>query len=338
MNRGLFLITVIALSGLASGYQEDVKLPLNEEIEYGNETVEYSSLEGLGRSLTIENSRGIIERRYSGKDFYDVLGERLEIGEISLVPESIDREGKQLKAEIDVPRELIGGSELNVTAPEYIVKEQGETFSIPLEISNQGGVQEDYRLRAETPKNTGASFVFKGYNVTGIATEPGDTKRLKTEIDIDEEAETGPKRINLSASDRSFSAKTFEFTVTGSSDEERQLSMRLEQSYAEREAGKKISTEIRIRNIGDSSVEDIEPEISVPDGWNSSLSPERIGNISSDQFQDFEVSTAVPSTASSGDYFVEIGLENTDDFDEKTLRVNVSSQSDGLGASEYYWL
>ena len=324
-------VAVIFLSLPGAAYQEDVTLPLGEELEYGNRSIEYTSLEALGYSLTVENERGVIDKRYSGEDFYEVLGEDIQVGEAVFKPEAIDREDRELEARVEAPREWIGSSELNVTAPEYIVKKQDETFTVPLEVSNEGGVPEDYRLQAETPEDITASFSFRGYNVTRISTQPGETESLEAEIEIEEETETGQKSINFSIRDRSSSEKTFAFTVTGSGDEERELSMRLEQSYIEKEAGTDISTEFRVRNIGDGRVEDVEPEISTPENWNHSLNPEDAENISEDEFQDFELSITVPSTASSGDYFVDAGLENTEEFDAETLRVNVSSQNDGLG-------
>lgn len=161
--------------------------------------------------------------------------------------------------------------------------------------------------------------------------EPGEEKEVTADINLDEDLPRGTSMINFSVSNRSSSFEEFRFQVVNSSESERELRMTLDESYLEKSSGETVETTVRVENIGDSTVDDVLPGVSTPENWNYTVSPEEAGNITDGEFQDFELSVSVPSTATSGDYFVDVGLENTEDFDERNIRVNVSDSSGGFG-------
>jgi uncharacterized membrane protein len=312
--------------------QESVTLGEGESLKYQGFEIRFENFERSGYSLDFEDSDGVLIDQLTSIEFFEQLGQWKNLSEdVKFKPVSVDREENELKAKVRVPEGSLGKSSINFTAPNYIVKQAGEDFTVPIKIENEGGVEEAYEIEADSEGGISTSYHYQGYNITKIVVEPGKEKTVNTEIDLDEELRNGLYDVNFTFLDESLSSKSFSFQVINSSDEDRSLSMRLGQSYVEKAAGKEISTEFRVRNLGESNVEDVRPELSVPENWNYSVSPEEAENISSDEFQDFELDIGVPSTATSGDYFVDIGLENTEDFDKKNIRVNVSSQSSGLG-------
>lgn len=326
------LLMASSVAGSSDYVEKSVTMPDGGSLEYQGFEIRFENFERSGYSLDFKNSEGVQVDQVAGIEFFEELGQWKNLSEdVKFKPVSVDREENELNAEVRVPEGSLGESGINFTAPNYIVKQAGEDFTVPIKIENEGGVEEAYEIEADSADGISTSYHYQGYNVTKIAVEPGVEKKVNSEIDLDEELRNGLYDINFTFSDQSVSSKNFSFQVINSSDEDRSLSMRLGQSYVEKAAGKEISTEFRVRNLGESNVEDVRPEVSVPENWNYSVSPEEAENISTDEFQDFELDISVPSTATSGDYFVDIGLENTEDFDEKNIRVNVSSQSSGLG-------
>ena len=313
--------------------EEEVVIDEEHELSWNSYTLSYSHSDSLNsRSVTFTDQRGVLMQQYTGTELFENFGDIQKVSENLFIRlDELDREKEKLELTVWAPKDSFGSSRLNITAPQYIVVQNDEGFTVPLKVKNTGGVEETYELSAEPDSPASSSFIHESYNVTKLIVDPGEEKQVDAEVSLDEEIEKGLNTINFSVFDRSFSSKNFSFQVTNSSDEERTLRMNLEDSYTELKSGKEFELGVRIQNFGDSTIEDVEPSISVPENWNYSLEPEETSNISSEEFQDFDLSVGVPSTATTGDYFVDVGLENTEDFDDQKLRVNVSDTSSGFG-------
>lgn len=314
-------------------HQEEVELNAGHDVEWNDYEFSYDSSEDYSRDmLTITNPKGVLEDQFSGDKFYEIIGKTKKVNEnLYFQIKEIDRDENSLEATVWTNRGELGSSEINISAPEYIVKQTGDDFTVPLTVENIGGVEEAYEFEAESSGLISTDFIYEGYNVTKLVVEPGEKKEITADIALDEDLEAGKAMINFSIFNRSSSFKEFRFRVVNSSDSEREVRMTLDESYQEKSSGETLETTIRVENIGDSVVEDVEPTVSTPENWNYSIEPEEVSNITDGEFNDFGLKVSVPSTATSGDYFVDIGLENTDDFDERNIRVNVSNSSGGFG-------
>lgn len=340
-NSGtLFLAFLLLLgSGLSAVdseeidlYNEEVEIESDQEIEWKGYEFSYRVSERHSRILTIKNPEGIFVEQFSGEEFYEIFSETKKVGEnLYFRVDEMDRDENRLEMTVWANRDEFGSSTFNVSAPEYIVKQSGDDFKIPLTVENTGGVEEAYELKAESSDLISTDFIYQGHNITKLVVEPNEEKEVTADIGLDEDLPSGTVTINFTASNRSTSFKEFRFQVVNSTDSERELRMTLDESYMEKNSGSKLETTVRVENIGDSIVEDVEPSVSTPENWNYTVSPEETANISSEEFQDFELEVSVPSTATSGDYFIDVGLENTEDFDSRNLRVNVSDSSGGFG-------
>jgi len=313
--------------------QEEVVIDEEHELSWKSYSLSYSHSDTIdSHSITLTDQRGVLIEQYTGTELFENFGDIQEVSENLFIRlDELDREDEELELTVWASEGSFGSSKLNITAPQYIVVENDEDFTVPMEVENTGGVEEVYDLSADTMSSASSSFMYEGYNVTKLVVEPGEAKQVQAEIALEDDIGRGIQTINFSVFDKSFSSKNFSFQVTNSIDEERTLRMNLEDSYTELNSGKQFEIGVRVQNFGDSTVEDVEPSISVPGNWNYSLEPEETGNISSEEFQDFDLTVGVPSTATTGDYFVDVGLENTEDFDDQKLRVNVSDTSSGFG-------
>lgn len=311
--------------------KQEVEIGQDQELSWAGYDVAYRPSEGgQNRSLIVTGQDTFYER--SGEEVFNVLG-RIKKFDRSfyLRADDIDFSEGMLEATVWASEEAYGASELDVNAPEYIVKKGGDEFTLPLTVENKGGVNQTFDLSAESDGSVSTYFMYRGFNVTKVDLEPGEQETVTANLALEDEA-SGPVSINFSISDRSTSTEVFDFQVLEKEDEEeRELRMALGQNYIEKSSGETIETSIRVENIGDSTVKDVKPEISTPGNWNYTLEPEQTENITEGQFHDFELSVSVPPTAGSGDYFIDAGLENTEDFDGKSLRVNVSDTSSGFG-------
>ena len=310
---------------------EEIVMPAGQDMTWQNYEFEYEKSPS-GDILSITGPEGVLAEQYSGIELYEEIGQIKKIsGNLYFRIEEVVHDDEEIEMAVWAPEGSFGSSELNISAPNYIVESSGDSFTLPLQIRNEGGLKEAYELSAESESAVSTSFTYQGYNITKIEVEPGEEKQVTAEVDIDDEAGNGLYSINFSIYNRSFSSKEFRFQVINSSESERELRMTLDESYMEKSSGETLETTVRVENIGDMMAENIEPSISTPDNWNYTVSPEETANISSEEFQDFKLEVSVPSTATSGDYFVDIGLENTEDFDSGNLRVNVSDSSGGFG-------
>ncbi|QGA80595.1 COG1470 family protein [Candidatus Nanohalobium constans] len=314
-------------------FQEEVEIHSGDEVEWTSHEFSYRSVDSHSRDvLTITDSDGVLVEQFSGDSFYELLGEKMRVDEdLYFRINEMDREEDSLDMTVWTSEEAFGSSQINISAPEYIVKQSGDDFKIPLTVENSGGVEEAYDLRAESSELVSTDFVHEGYNVTKLVVEPGEEKEVTADINLDEDLTSGTSIINFSVSDRSSSFEEFRFQVVNSSESERELRMTLDESYLEKSSGETVETTLRVENIGGSTVENVKPSVTTPENWNYTVSPEETENITDGEFKDFELSVSVPSTATSGDYFVDVGLENTEDFDERNVRVNVSDSSGGFG-------
>ena len=345
MNKLYFYTTIFALLLVQSGASaidvEEVSSPdvLKQEVEIGQDQelnwagydVAYRPAEdGQNRSLIVTGQDTFYER--SGNEVFGIMGQIKKFDRsFYLRADDIDFSEGVLEATVWAPEEAYGSSELDVNAPEYIVKEGGEEFTLPLRVRNTGGINQTFDLSAESDNSISTYFRYRGFNVTKVVLEPGEQETVTANLALEDEV-SGPVSVNFSISDRSLSTQIFDFRVLEKEeDEERELRMALSQNYVEKASGETIETSIRVENIGDSTVKDVKPEISTPQNWNYTLEPEQTENITEGKFHDFELSVSVPPTAGSGDYFIDTGLENTEDFDGQSLRVNVSDTSSGFG-------
>jgi len=337
----VLLLLTVSVHGLSSVDQvnnsdvveRDVVIGQDHELMWNSYTVSYDKIQGTGsRILTFYDRQDVLMDQYSGTELFETLGEIQKVSEDLYVrPDELDREDGVLESTVWAPEDSFGSSEFNITAPQYIVVESGEELDIPIQVENTGGIEEAYELSAETDSLVSTSFRYEGYNVTKLVVEPGEEKEVQAKISLQDDIGRGLHTVNFSIFDRSFSSKNFSFQVTNSTEDERTLRMNLEESYTELNSGENFQMGVRVQNFGDSGVEDVEPSVSVPENWNYTLEPEDVENITGEEFQDFDLSIGVPSTATSGDYFVDVGLENTEDFDVQKLRVDVSDTSSGFG-------
>lgn len=333
----MFISSASALSDLEGEPKSDLEseeivMPKNQQLNWQNFEFEYKKVQSGRDILSITDPENILVEQYSGLELYEEIGKTKKLSKnLYFRIEEVIHDDKELEMTIWAPERSFGASDLNISAPNYIVESSGDSFSLPLQIKNEGGLKEAYELSAESKNTTSTSFIYQGYNITKIEVEPGEEKQVTAEVDVDEEADKGLYSINFSIYNKSFSSKNFHFQVVNSSESERELRMTLDESYLEKSSGETLETTVRVENIGDSIEEDVKPSVSTPENWNYSIEPEEASNITDGEFQDFGLSVSIPSTVTSGDYFIDIGLENTEDFDSRNLRVNVSDSSSGFG-------
>lgn len=125
-------------------FPEDVELHSGQTVDWTGHEFSYRSGEGYSRDiLTVTDSKGVLVEQFSGDELYKLFKEAKKVDEnLYFRIKKLDREDQELEMTVWTNEEEFGSSQINVSAPEYIVKQSGESFTIPLTVENTGGISE----------------------------------------------------------------------------------------------------------------------------------------------------------------------------------------------------
>ncbi|MBO8174544.1 MAG: carboxypeptidase regulatory-like domain-containing protein [Thermococcus sp.] len=245
--------------------------------------------------------------------------------------------------------ELLDGEEKSITmalqrAPYYFnVEMDTDTLSVSFEyqlpyeirIVNLGKNDDEYKLSLVGLPNEWAYRFLRdpqsNVEVSSISINSGQSKSVWLKIIPSYNAQPGTYHAKLiveSSSGIKFE-KELEIELIGNYE----LDVNLMNYQLSVQAGKEVSTRIILSNPGTAPITNINFDIKAPDGWEVTVSPERIAKLDRGGYQEVTLTIKVPDTTPAGEYRVTITVKSDQTEWEDSIRVRVrqSSSSAYLG-------
>ncbi|MFB6180851.1 MAG: NEW3 domain-containing protein [Candidatus Nanohalobium sp.] len=337
MLRKLFSLTVLAVlfaSFTAGVTGQDVVLKEGEIEEIGNYSFHYLSpgddvVFKIGK-ITEEGEK--IVQIFENSELWNLSSEKRELEGLSYSIENISLSDEEIRLKVFSNKQIFASSEIKTDdIPQRILVAQGGSTSFTLEISNTGIIDQTFQLNIESAAEASATFKNQGFNVSRIHVPAGETKQVQASIKFSKNSSTGLNNLTVIAEGTSISEKNFKFYVRPQEFEEleRELNTDLETRYKRVSPGSEFSFTYSVRNLGEGVVNDVELDVTVPEGWEKSVTPESIERIRRYEPGTFRVDITVPENVKQGDYFVEVksSTGQVSKVGSSRLRVNVSKKS-----------
>jgi len=293
-----------------------------------------------------ENVKGAEVRIYNSSGIVDAAKTTAE-GEISLeLPEGeywaeIVKEGYEERRTESFEIEAGRTTDLGVVTIEkkdyfvslsckipYLVSYIGESPIFKLEISNLGKEDDRYSLRAENlPSEWGYRFKegVDGAEISEIYIPVGETRELYLEIITPYDAEPGEYSFRAVAeSQNSESSVNLTLKLTGV------YRMSLYSPYYSYEIKKGDSAKISLTVINSGSgttLTNVRPEVSAPEGWSVKISPEAKSKLESGERVTFEITLIPPADIVASDYKVSVKIRSDQLEEEEDFRIIVEENS-----------
>jgi len=273
-----------------------------------------------------------------GVEIYESEGEKIEISEnMSLVVErtGYDREGRFVELTLSAGKDVFSSGEISSSVPDKIIISQGESAEVPLTLSNTGYLNQTYSLSSKTNSSITTSFSYHDFNVTNVYVGAGEDESITATVEVPDTAELGTYDLGLVAENFTTLSETLQVEVRGA-EVEREISLDMRQSYKQAQPGKEIELQMWVRNggrgyrdTGGVNIENVEFDISVPEGWEYSLSPETISTLNAHESEQIMLTVEIPENAQTGDFFIEASAssEKTSTEEPEEARVNISEES-----------
>lgn len=344
-SLAILCLILISLSAASQDYTHDQKLYFGDSIDINDYVIDYNTNRDGQEVLEIGRWTGSSFRiidEIEGLEIYNSKNENTQISEnISLVIErtGYDRDGRFIELNISATKDFFSSGELSSNVPDKIIISQGESANIPLTLENQGYINQTYSLRSETNSSLTTSFSYQDFNVTDVYVPSQEEESVSAKIEVPDAAELGTYDLELVAENFTTFSEKLQVEIRGA-EVERDIELDLRESYTQAESGEELEFDMWVRNRGASyrydsggvSLENVELDAKVPEGWDYSFDTEAIEQLQSRESRRVVLNVDVPDDAQSGDFFVEVSAssDKTSMEEPKEVRVNIREKS-GMG-------
>lgn len=344
-SLAILCLILISLSAASQDYTHDQKLYFGDSIDINDYVIDYNTNRDGQEVLEIGRWTGSSFRiidEIEGLEIYNSKNENTQISEnISLVIErtGYDRDGRFIELNISATKDFFSSGELSSNVPDKIIISQGESANIPLTLENQGYINQTYSLRSETNSSLTTSFSYQDFNVTDVYVPSQEEESVSAKIEVPDAAELGTYDLELVAENFTTFSEKLQVEIRGA-EVERDIELDLRESYTQAESGEELEFDMWVRNRGASyrydsggvSLENVELDAKVPEGWDYSFDTEAIEQLQSRESRRVVLNVDVPDDTQSGDFFVEASAssDKTSMEEPKEVRVNIREKS-GMG-------
>lgn len=352
MSRKYFSLALIllVLTGIAAAaeqeYTHDQKLYYGESMDINDYVIDYKSSSDDKHMLRVGKWTGTsfrVIKELEGVEVYESEGQTFQISEnmsLGIEQTGYDPDGRFVKVNISAPKDIFSSGEMTSSVPDKIIISQGDSAKVPITLSNTGYLNQTYNLRAETNSSLTTSFSYQDFNVTNVYVEAGEEESVTATVEVPDTAELGTYDLSLVAENFTTLSENVQVEIRGA-EVERDISLDLRQSYTQVQPGEEVELRMWVRNRGGFayrpggkgvSLENVEFDVTVPNDWDYSLSPETISELRSRESQPVMLTVEIPEDAQAGDFFVEVSAssERASMEEPEEVRVNIREQS-GMG-------
>ena len=340
----LFIILALfAVTASSLDFTQTTKVQYGESEKIDDYEIEFGEREGevnlrIGRWT--DTSFRVMEE-FEGSEVYERDGETIEVSEnltVKIDDVGFDESGRFVELEISSTENIFSSGDLSSSSPENLIISQGESSDIPLTLENEGLVNQSFDLGYSSNSSIKASFSFQDFNVTDVYVPAGEKNSLTAEIEVPENAELGTYELDLTAEAGTKLSESFQIEIRGR-ELEKDISVDLEQRFDQVESGETVEIPISVINggtgfirPGDSggpTLNNVEFDVGVPDGWDYELQPEGFSTLDYRDREQVRMIFDVPESAETGDYFLDISASSDDASTEESeeVRINVQEKS-----------
>lgn len=348
MNYRLAVLTVLIMAFTATACSMEThqtKIYFGETVEMQDYEIRYESDAGEAELTFGEwtDTSFLIHEEFRGSEIYEAEGEPFNVSDElkeEILRNGYDEDGRFVELSITGASDVFSSGEISSSTPDNLIISQGESAQIPLTLSNTGFLNQSYDLRAETNSSLSVSYSFQDFNVSDVYIPEGEENSLTALVEVPETAELGRYDLRLVAeSEDTELSESFQVEIRGA-EVEKDISLDVQESYTQTTAGETIEIPLTVRNGGSLSyvrpgmdegpvLENVQFDVSVPDGWNYELNPEGYSQIDSRGAERSVLTVEVPENAQTGDFFIEVSASSDETSTEEPveIRANVREQN-----------
>ena len=201
-------------------------------------------------------------------------------------------------------------------------------FSYDVTLINESGRETVARLDAAAPPGFRVTFK-EGYGtqeLTSIPVKPGEKRDLKVTVDPGQDVEAGTYQVGIQAStDESRAQLELALDITGQPD--LSLTGQGGRLSAAAHAGEESPLTLVVENTGSAPARDIKLSSSQPSDWKVTFQPESIDELPPNQKQEVTAMVTPPSKAIAGDYMVTLRANGDGASESSEFRVTVETST-----------
>jgi len=218
------------------------------------------------------------------------------------------------------------GEDIRITAkfPEVTV-EAGKILQYPITISNLGDTDRLLLLSVQPPADWKVVFKSGTMEISRLYLEAGKSENLVVEA-------TPPSTVNISTYTLPIQIKSLEgsvytemnlrATIIGSYE----LNLEPSTLLTSVTAGGSTTFTVKITNTGHTTVTSVSIDISLPEDWESSITPVQVDSLKPRESFTFNVAITTPEDTVAGDYLITlIGLSDQIQSEEVQVRITVTA-------------
>jgi len=336
------IFTMLLCTVASQSYENDENIYFGEQKEVGDYIIKYEEDNGeeiLEVGRWTDTSFHII-KQIDGFDIYEKEGDTLNISEnlnMEIGTAGWDKDGRFLNVDIIANKEILSSGEIDSSAPSKIIVSQDDSANVPFTLENTGFLNQTYNLSVETNASVEASFSFQDFNVTEVYVEAGEEESVTANLEVPDSAELGNYKVLLIAENGERLSEELQMEIRGA-EVERSMELDIRENYMAAKPDETKEIPITVRNSAGfgyrsestgAALENVEIEVTAPDGWEHDLNPEGFSELDTRERQRSMLTLDVPAEASPGDYFVEISTSSEKASIEtpSEIRINVREES-----------
>ncbi len=200
----------------------------------------------------------------------------------------------------------------------------------PYEISidNEGRLEDEYSLKVEGLPSDWTNSFFKSQEqsvrTNSISLEGGESGSAYLKAVPTYNSEPGEYNATLIVEG---SNQKYEEELSIELIGDYQLDVNFQNYQVSGQSGETITTDLRIRNYGGAPITNVNFEVNTPDGWETSVQPQRITNLDRRDRKSVSLEIQIPEGAPAGEQMVEVKTKSDQVEQSEQLRVKVTQSS-----------
>ena len=333
MRKIALLLLVLSLLGSVSGFSQDVDLYIGEEVSFNEYSLSYTGAES-GSYFEVQqeqNGEDVIVEQVPQQDLFDVESRQFNISEaleVKLTEVESDGSGVYLDLVLNSPRNIFADAELKSSAPSKVFVAQGEEVTVPLTLENTGIVNQTFRLNASHNSSMGVSFNYQDFNITKLKVRNGEEASINAKFKVPQTAEKGTYSVDMRAFNETVTRESIDIEIRQSEGEEQRRSVSLdsEQSFVGIKPGEEKQVSVRVRNEGNTILNNLEVSLDAPENWDTEISRKEVQALA--EYESFRaiITVEAPANAKTGDKFLEVSASSDDTSTEEPQRIRLTVQ------------
>ena len=234
--------------------------------------------------------------------------------------EAIEEEAEEIE-EIEIPESI----EFDITFPEIQAK-SGATFEFQTDILYIGTEEYTFDLLAEAPEGWYAAVTqaYAATEISAIKLKPGKNESIKIYAIPLVQMDPGEYDIVVTISNEELELEnSIELKAIITASYELSLTTKSGRYDTDVSSGKDNHFELKLKNSGSTSIENIKFNTDEPEGWIVELDPEEVESLEAGISEEIDLIINPPEKTIAGDYMLTVRVSSENSEDSIDIRVTV---------------